>query len=81
MSNVLDKSFIHRSNPKLAYGSINDSNYKPIPLLREVQTWVMSVKYIQPLQRHPRRKRVRLQIPHSSVTAQRKEKKETETNK
>ena len=37
MSNVLDKSFIHRSYPKLAYGSINDilnwnwiaySNYK-----------------------------------------------------
>ena len=24
MSNVLDKSFIHRSYPKLAYGSIYD---------------------------------------------------------
>ena len=24
MSNVLDKSFIHRSYPKLAYGSINE---------------------------------------------------------
>ena len=24
MSNVLDKSFIHRSYPKLAYGSMND---------------------------------------------------------
>ena len=27
MSNVLDKSFIHRSYPKLAYGSMND----PVP--------------------------------------------------
>ena len=28
MSNVLDKSFIHRSYPKLAYGSINLSKLK-----------------------------------------------------
>ena len=42
MSNVLDKSFIHRSYPKLAYGSIYE-----YPSLSGTMAETVSIDYLQ----------------------------------
>ena len=54
---------------------------KAVSYTRDEQTWVKSLNCNQHLQPIKEEKRIRLQIPQLTVTAQRKEKKETATNK